>query len=87
MTIRTRIANGQTVSTSLPIVNQIRLSKPSIAIKPSVTLSELNDVSTVAARNDDALLFSATTKKFVPTDISDIREEITTVNKLVGGFF
>ena len=87
MTIRTRIANSQTVSTNIPTVNQIRLSKPSIAIKPSVTLSELNDVSTVGARNDDALLFSATSKKLIPTDITDIREEITTVNKLVGGFF
>jgi hypothetical protein len=87
MRIRAKIASTQAISTSLSDINRIRLSSPAIPIKPNIFLSELTDVNTAGASEDDALIFLALTKNFTPTDITDIREEITTVNKLVGGFF
>lgn len=75
------------ISSSLSDSTRIRLSLPAIAIKPSIFLSDLTDVSTVGASNDDALIFSQLSNNFTPTDIADIRNEITTVNKIVGGFF
>jgi hypothetical protein len=87
MRIRARIASTQAISTSLSDINRIRLSSPAIPIKPNIFLSDLTDVNTVGASGNDALIFLASTKNFTPTDITNIREEITTVNKLVGGFF
>lgn len=87
MKIRARISDKKVISSSLSGVNRIRLSSPAIAIKPSIFLSDLIDVTTVGASNDDALIFSQLSNNFNPTDITDIRNEITTVNKLVGGFF
>jgi hypothetical protein len=87
MRIRARIASTQAISTSLSDINRIRLSSPAIPIKPNIFLSDLTDVDATGASEDDALIFLAFNKNFTPTDITDIREEITTINKLVGGFF
>jgi hypothetical protein len=87
MSIRTRITSTQAISTSLSDINRIRLSSPAIPIKPNIFLSDLTEVNTAGATEDDALIFLASTRNLTPTDITDIREEITTVNKLVGGFF
>jgi len=87
MRIRARIATSQAISTSLSDINRIRLSSPAIPIKPNIFLSDLIEVNTAGAIEDDALIFLASTRNFTSTDITDIREEITTINKLVGGFF
>jgi hypothetical protein len=87
MRIRARIASTQAILTSLSDINRIRLSSPAIPIKPNIFLSDLTDADNTGASEDDALIFLASNKNFTPTDITDIREEITTINKLVGGFF
>lgn len=87
MNIRARILETKVLSSKISDVNRIRLSSPAIEIKPSLFLNDLIDVNTIGANDDDALLFSSSIKKFTPTDITDIRDEITTVEKVVGGFF
>lgn len=87
MGIKVAISDRKVINSSLTETNRIRLSSPAIAIKPSIFLSDLTDINTVDASDDDALIFEFSSRNFRPTDITDIRENITKVDKLVGGFF
>jgi hypothetical protein len=72
MGIRAKITNVETISTSLSDVNSIRLSAPSINIKPELSINELIDASSVDAETDDILLFTAVNKKFIPIQSSEV---------------
>jgi hypothetical protein len=72
MGIRAKITNVETISTSLSDVNSIRLSAPSINLKPELSINELIDASSVDAETDDILLFSAVNKKFIPIQASQV---------------
>jgi hypothetical protein len=83
MRIRARIASTQAISTSLSDINRIRLSSPAIAIKPSILLEELIDVTTVGVENENILIFSATTRQFVPSE----KSSLFSVKNVFGGQF
>jgi len=87
MTIKAKVKTTQTITSSLAETTRIRLSSPAFEIKPAVSLANLSDAISADAENDEALVYSTTSRKFIPTDITDIREEITTINRVVGGNF
>ena len=87
MTIKAKIPTTKKYVAGILQNGSIRVSKPQFEIKPAVSLSNLSDAISADAENDEALIYSVSSGKFIPTDITDIREEITTINRVVGGNF
>ena len=87
MAITAKISTAKVITSSLTETSKIRLSSPAFEISPTISLSNLSDALSADAENDEALVYSTSSRKFIPTDITDIREEITTINRVVGGNF
>ena len=87
MSIKAKIPNAKNYTASIVQSTSVRVSKPKFDIKPNISLSNLTDAINTNAESEYALVYSFNSRKFVPTDITDIREDITTVNRIVGGNF
>jgi hypothetical protein len=87
MSIKAKIPSTKNYTASITQSTSVRVSKPKFDIKPNISLSNLSDAINTNADNDDALIYSSNSRKFIPTNITDIRENITTVTRIVGGNF
>jgi len=68
MSIKARIAGAKTISTNISGTERIRLSSPAFDIKPSLSLDDFIDVTTVGTKDEDFLIFNARSKNFLPTE-------------------
>lgn len=57
------------------------IAADTFAPKPNVSLSEINDVSTIGVQNGDGLVFNSATNKY------EAKAIIATVTKITGGTF
>jgi hypothetical protein len=87
MSIKAKIPSAKNYTANITQSASVRISKPKFDIKPNISLSNLTDAINTNAESEYALVYSSNSRKFVPTDITDIREDITTVNRIVGGNF
>jgi hypothetical protein len=83
MNIRVKVASTQAISTALSDINRVRLSAPSIDIKPELSLDELTDVTTVGAKNDNILVYSTASRNFVPSEST----ALISIGTITGGLF
>lgn len=83
MSIKAKITGVRTISTSVSTTDRIRIASPAFAISPSLFLDDFTDVVTVAAQDENFLIYDALAENFSPSESTSAFELL----RVTGGIF